>query len=49
MFTQYNTESMSDEQINALNAELETRLDGVTDSEQRSEIEKNFSDEVARR
>jgi len=49
MFTQYNTESMTDEQIDALNAELETRLDGVTDPEQRSEIEKNFNDEVSRR
>jgi len=49
MFTQYNTDGYTDEQINALNAELETRLNGVSDPELRSEIESNFNDEVGRR
>ena len=48
MFNQHNTDGYTDEQLNEFNVELDNRLIGIIDPEQRSEIEKNFSDEVAR-
>jgi hypothetical protein len=49
MFDKYNTDGYTAEEINALNDELETRLAGIDDTDRRSEIEKNFSDEVSHR
>ena len=49
MFDKYNTDGYTAEQINGLNEELETRLAGIDDPDRRSEIEKNFSDEVSHR
>ena len=50
MFTQYNTEGYTDEQLAELNAELAKRLRGLDpDTEAYHEAEKDFNDEVARR
>lgn len=48
MFTTDNTEGYTAQQLAALNAELEQRLEGVSE-EDRAEVEQAFSDEVASR
>ena len=49
MFNEQNTDGYTAEQINGLNEELETLLAGIDDTDRRSEIEKNFNDEVSHR
>ncbi len=49
MFTKYNTEDYSQKELDDLNIELEGQLEGISDSYDREIIEKNFSDEIARR
>lgn len=48
-FTEDNAAGYTVEQIEALNAELAERLEGIEDRDQREAIEKAFADEVARR
>jgi len=50
MFTQQNTEGYTDQEINALNAELSERLEGLElESDEYKQAEKAFHDEVAKR
>lgn len=51
MFTLDNTEGYTQAELNALNAELQTRLAGIDpeDVEMRQQVEKSFADEVSRR
>lgn len=48
-FTMDNTEGYTQEELDALNAELDERLEGVDDPLDQVEIEKRFADEVSRR
>jgi hypothetical protein len=48
-FTEDNTTGYTAEQLEALNAELDKRLEGIEDPDQREAVEKAFADEVARR
>jgi len=50
MFTQQNTEGYTDQELDALNTELEERLSGLEPgTDEYYDAEKAFSDEVARR
>lgn len=49
MFTEYNTEGYTPEELQEMTAELEQRLVGVSDTDDRNAIESNFNDEIARR
>ena len=49
MFDKYNTEGYTEKELALLNNELNERLDGVEDLDERDNIEKTFADEVAKR
>ena len=49
MFTEYNTEGYTANELNSLNVELEILLEGIDDPDEIDRIEKEFADEVARR
>ena len=50
MFTQQNTEGYTDQELHALNAELEKKLAGLEPgTDEYYDAEKAFNDEVARR
>lgn len=50
MFTQENTDGYTDQELDALNAELVERLDGIeVGSDEYYDEEKRFNDEVSRR
>lgn len=49
MFTQYDTEDYLQEAMDSLNAELDGRLKGIEDPDEKDIIEESFSDEAARR
>lgn len=49
MFTMDNTNGYTQQELDTLNTELAERLQGIEEPEEREEITKWFSDEVARR
>jgi hypothetical protein len=49
MFTEYNTEGYTEKELSALNNELNERLDGIDNLDERDNVEKTFADEVAKR
>ena len=49
MFDKHNTDGYTEKEIDVLNAELNTRLDGIDDPDERDDIEKAFADEMAKR